>query len=78
MNKKEIKITHDEWFSELIKPPTPKPDDAFTVIEMLKRSTIKRSTLTRRLEEAVKRGELETGKCVVNGKEQNWFRPKKK
>lgn len=76
--KKEIKITHDEWLNELIKPPTPKPEDAFTITEMLTKTTIKRTTLSRRVEDAVAKGELEKGTCVINGKEANWYRPKKK
>lgn len=77
-NKKQPTITQDEWYLELFKPRAAKPEDAFTVAEIAKKTGNPEGTMLARLSKLVANGTLEKGQCNINGRQCNWYRPIKK
>jgi hypothetical protein len=75
---KEIKITHDEWVNELLKPESTKPDGAYTLTELVEKLNKPRSTLMSILNRKVREKKLITGLCIVNGGTKRWYKPVKK
>lgn len=73
--KKNTKITLDEWLTHSVINQNAKPENAFTVADILQKHKINRRTLSSRLDRLVQDGKLKKGKCLVDGKMLNYYIP---
>lgn len=69
------KITLDEWLKSSVIEPNTKPENSFTIPEILAKSNINRRTLMTRLDNLIHEGKLKKGKCVIDGKIFNYYVP---
>lgn len=69
------KITLDEWLQQSVIEPNTKPENSFTIPEILAKSNINRRTLMTRLDNLIHDGKLKKGKCVIDGKILNYYVP---
>ena len=67
------KITTEEWLSELFPAFTKRPENSFTVNDVVKTTGYKRGTAALRIQEKVDAGKLKKITCVENGKQINCY-----
>lgn len=78
-NKKDLKITHDEWLREMFPPQiNDKPHNSFTIYDVMRATGLKRRTALYRINEKVSEGELLVVKVVINGHVSNCYIEAKK
>jgi hypothetical protein len=78
MSKKIKPITHDEWVAEMFKTTTQVPKGYLSTKEIAKMTNSNERTTRGRLNERVRKGQLEIIKVLVDGSIVNYYTPVKK
>lgn len=68
-------ITLDEWLDATFKPVQRKPENSFSVQDVIKRTGLKRGAAMRMIKEKVEAGEIKELKCVHDGRQSNFYIP---
>jgi hypothetical protein len=71
----KTKITADEWISEAFKNLPEKPENAFTINEVVQKTGQHGRTVISRLERLITLGKLKKGRCMIDGRPSNYYIP---
>jgi hypothetical protein len=73
--KKTKQITADEWIDSTFTTLLSKPENSFTVEDVMRKTGMSRSHTINRLNDMVARGKLKSGKCKINKTLFNYYIP---
>jgi hypothetical protein len=75
MSKKQPVITLDEWIAATMPKREPRPENSFTIDEMMEKTKLTRGVVIRKIKELKSENKLSEGSFVKNGKICKYFLP---